>query len=170
LFAAQRRPKQTAENRFATSALQFHLAAKLNVSMSMAVSTVCRRENSMISEGLVPAAGEVIACAITLAQQKREKTIAQQDEMISQGNLAGAIDSARAYHNAYQVTAARSRLTLSASQQNKVGWFVNTITFGFNLKAQNVCFAAMRELLVVIESEEQLAQQRLAALQSLVTV
>jgi hypothetical protein len=111
----------------------------------------------------------VFSASIALLQKNRVAVITRQDELIAQGNLNEALDSARAYSRECEVTFSKSRLRLSTSEQNKVGWFVNAITLGFNRKAQNVCFSIMRELLVMLETEKLFAEQRLAELQTKAT-
>ncbi len=118
----------------------------------------------MSIENAQSAGTEMISAMVSSLQEGRAAKITQQEELIRQGNLAGALDNARAYSAEVETQLSKSRLTVSMSEQNKVGAFTNIITLGFNRKAQNVCFAIMHELIALLEREQELAQQRIAEL------
>ncbi|HEY9772695.1 MAG TPA: hypothetical protein V6C81_02675 [Planktothrix sp.] len=115
----------------------------------------------------VTAAGaEVIGAAAEALQNARATDVAEQNELLAQGDKAGAVAKAQAYKNKVDVELAKGRTTTAMSEQNQVGWLVNAMTFGYNGRAQKALFALMHEVIRLLEEEKVFADQRLTEVQA----
>jgi hypothetical protein len=119
-----------------------------------------------MNEEIREAGRGVVEAAVELLQKARAKALAEQDQLVAQGDIKGAVENARAYANDLEAQTAKCRMTVTLSEQNKVGWFVNAITLGYNRRAQNALFSLMHEVLRLIEAEQKLATERVTELQS----